>query len=303
VILYGAYAILFGLCVYVLLKRRVKGAVNKPFLITALLAFTLNTGHIIVGIVRALQAFSDEGSSSSAIDYYAQSWLPLDIIRQVLMVTTSLVADIMVTYRCYLVWSCQWTVIVAPVILLVAAAVAAFVSVYNFSQLKPGQPFLNSNNINWGYASFILWLATIVLLTSLIVYRLRFIALQTRALLGKEHGNRYNYIMTVILESGVIYALSALALLILCIMRSVYQAVAFDAIAQITGITATLIIVRIGLGTITEGMSTDEYGSQETHTRRGRPLRVSIFNIHNSASELESTGPSETTGRGDDKAV
>ncbi|KIL58665.1 hypothetical protein M378DRAFT_309146 [Amanita muscaria Koide BX008] len=299
-ILYGAYAILFGLCVYLLFKRGARGAVNKPFLITAILAFTLNTGHIIVGIIRALQAFSDEGSS--AIDYYNQSWLPLDIFRQVLMVTTTLVADIMVTYRCYLVWCCQWKVIVAPVILLVASSIAAFVSVYNFSQLKPGQPFLNSTNVNWGYASFILWLVTIVLITSLIVYRLRYIAQQTSEFLGEEHGNRYNYLVKVILESGIVYACSVLVLVILCIVRSVYQVIAFDAIAQITGITATLIIVRVGLGTITEGMPTDEHGSA-IHTGRGRHRRVSIFNIHTSGSELGTMGPCESTSRVEDKAV
>ncbi|KAM6501713.1 hypothetical protein JOM56_001690 [Amanita muscaria] len=314
-ILYGAYAILFGLCVYLLFKRRAKGAVNKPFLITAILAFTLNTGHIIVGIIRALQAFSDEGSSISAIDYYNQSWLPLDIFRQVLMLYFTKTSQ---TYRCYLVWCCQWKVIVAPVILLVASSIAAFVSVYNFSQLKPGQPFLNSTNVNWGYASFILWLVTIVLITSLIVYRLRYIAQQTSEFLGEEHGNRYNYLVKVILESGIIYACSVLVLVILCIMRSVYQVshhhplqiilnmalqvIAFDAIAQITGITATLIIVRVGLGTITEGMPTDEHGSA-IHTGRDRHRRVSIFNIHTSGSELGMMGPCESTSRVEDKAV
>lgn len=301
-ILYGAYVVLFGLCVYLLFKRRAQGAVNKPFLITAILAFTLNTGHIIVGIIRALQAFSDEGSSTSAIDYYGQTWLPLNIVRQVLMVTTTLVADIMVIYRCYLVWSCQWKVIVAPVILLVASSITAFVSVYNFSQLRPGQPFLNSTNINWGSALFILWLVTIVLITSLIVYRLRYIARQTSEFLGEEHGNRYNYLVKIILESGIIYALSALVLVILCIVRSVYQVIAFDVIAQITGITTTLIIVRVGLSTITEGMPTDEHGSA-IHTSRGRHRRVSIFNIHTSGSELETMGPCESTSRVEDKAV
>ncbi|KIL58674.1 hypothetical protein M378DRAFT_170322 [Amanita muscaria Koide BX008] len=197
----------------------------------------------------------------------------------------------MVTYRCYLVWSCQWKVIVAPVILLVASSVTAFVSVYNFSQLKPGQPFLSSTNINWGNAVFILWLVTIVLITSLIVYRLRYIARQTRESLGKEHGNRYNYIMAVVLESGIIYAFSALVLVILCLMQSVYQAVAFNAIAQITGITATLTIVRIGLSTIAEGMPTDEYGSNATHTSRGKSRHVSI---HTSGLEFETMDPSES---------
>ncbi|KAM6501705.1 hypothetical protein JOM56_001682 [Amanita muscaria] len=307
----GAYVVLFGLCVYLLFKRRAKGAVNKPFLITAILAFTLNTGHIIVGIIRVLQAFSDQGSSTSAIDYYGQTWLPLNIVGEVLMITTTLVADIMVTsqtYRCYLLWSCQWKVIVAPVILLVASSVTAFVSVYNFSQLKPGQPFLSSTNINWGNAVFVLWLVTIVLITSLIVYRLRYIARQTRESLGKEHGNRYNYIMAVVLsslllfsyviltllnslESGIIYAFSALVLVILCLMQSVYEAVALNAIAQITGITATLTIVRIGLSTITEGMPTDEYGSNATHTSRGKSRRV---NIHTSGLEFETKDPSES---------
>ncbi|KAJ6461248.1 hypothetical protein C8R47DRAFT_1159644 [Mycena vitilis] len=57
-ILYGGYAVLFGICVHVLYSRRGPGRVlNLPRLITALLLFSMSTVHIRIDLSRGLTAF------------------------------------------------------------------------------------------------------------------------------------------------------------------------------------------------------------------------------------------------------
>ncbi|KAF8634299.1 hypothetical protein AX17_004251 [Amanita inopinata Kibby_2008] len=266
-LLYGAYAVLFALCVHALVhNKRTPGGLNKPLLVTAVVMFTFCTVHICVGLARAISAFvGSKDKPGGALGYYAAIWLPLNIFKQALYATNNIVADGLVVYRCYVVWGFRWKVIVIPSIMLAATTLCAYLAVYNFSLIGPGQDVFATNIAQWGTALFSLSLATNVTVTMLIASRIWWIARQANTLLGKSHGRKYNNAVAIIVESGAIYSISLLILLVLYTIKSTSQYIVYDALAQIMGIVPTLIIVRVGLGVSTQDVQTYNLTNQ-SHT-------------------------------------
>ncbi|PFH46945.1 hypothetical protein AMATHDRAFT_95755, partial [Amanita thiersii Skay4041] len=260
----GMYAVLFSLCVYVLVyAKRLQGGVNKPLLITAIVMFVFSTIHVCVGLARGIFAFiQSKDEPLGALGYYAKIWLPISIFKQALYATNnvpftqkSIVADGLV-YRCYVVWGFRWRVVVLPLIMLLATTLCAYLAVYNFSQIHEGENVFASKIAEWGTALFSLSLATNVTVTTLIASRIWWISREANTVLGKKHGQKYNKAVIIIVESGAIYSISLLTLLVLYCVKSNAQYIVYDALAQIMGIVPTLIIVRVGLGVSTQAQQT-----------------------------------------------
>lgn len=71
---------------YILLYRQRKNIpANKPMIITATTIYILSTTHVIVGLVRGIQAFIN--SPEGALGYYEQIWNWLSIFKQAIYAT------------------------------------------------------------------------------------------------------------------------------------------------------------------------------------------------------------------------
>ncbi|TBU38076.1 hypothetical protein BD309DRAFT_972652 [Dichomitus squalens] len=255
---YGAYTILFAICIYILFYKKGKNVpLNKPMIATTIALFTMSTIHIILDCVRGLQAFFNP--SMSPLEYYAQIWDPLSIFKQALYATNNIVADGLVVYRCYIVWGHRLSIVVPSIIMLIATSVCGYLAVYNFSQVHPGDNVFASNIAEWGTALFSLSLATNLIVTTLIASRIWWIGRQASSTLGRRHAVKYTNAMAIIIESGAIYSASLMTLLILYCQQTNAQYIVYDALAQIMGIVPTLIVVRVGLGVSTQDITT--YGT------------------------------------------
>lgn len=79
----GIFSVLYFICVDILVRRKKKhDRINKPLLGTASLMYLLSTIHMIVDLVRVIQAFID--FPQGALQYYAQIWTWLSIFKQAL---------------------------------------------------------------------------------------------------------------------------------------------------------------------------------------------------------------------------
>jgi len=192
--------------------------------------------------------------------------------------TSHIVADSLVIYRCYVVWGFSIKIIILPLILLIATSVCAYIAVFNFSQIHPGQNVFAINIAEWGTALFSLSLATNIIVTFLIAGRIWWISRKACKLLGKEIRRKYNHTVAIVLESGAIYSVSLMTLLILYCSKTNAQYIVYDALAQIMGIVPTLIIVRVGLGLSTQDVQT--YGST----------------LHTGVSTFNAPAPSKSLG-------
>ncbi|KAF5366583.1 hypothetical protein D9758_008937 [Tetrapyrgos nigripes] len=278
----GLFTVLFSICVWVLLysKRRARKQVNKPLLIAAIVTYTLSTGHVITDFVRGVVAFINyKDNAEGALGYLAQLWTWSNVFREAIYVTNNVVADSLVVYRCYVVWGNSIKIIIVPVIMLLGSTICGYAAVYGFSTVTPGEDVFVSAIADWGTALFSISLSTNITVTSLIAGRIWWVSRQTSQVLGAKHSRKYSQALEIVIESGAIFAVTQLILLVLYVLRHNAQYIVFDSMAQIMGIVPTLIIVRIGLGMSAEahtnyGTTLNKISFSSAEARRPHPVRV-----------------------------
>jgi len=270
---YGIYLVLFCICIYVLLHRPHNRA-NSIMLATVITLFTLSTVQTIIVIILG----------AADIDGIDIPYDNLFLANNMIYVANNVIADGLVIYRCYVIWNRTIYVIILPIILLVLTAV------FGWDLLLPLPPF------------FELSLATNILVTGLTAGRIWWIYRQSGMHLNPDMRKRYFTSISVIVESGVIYAVATSIYLILGAIpfTEIAQDPTAEMLAQIVGIVPTLIIVRIGLGLSVENaqstVSTTAVLDSDVYSR-SRPHILGIARSDNgSFNDLEKNVPPIASG-------
>ncbi|PPR05784.1 hypothetical protein CVT26_010158 [Gymnopilus dilepis] len=243
VFLYGIYSTLFAICIRVLLRN--KRTTQKILLACALMMFALATVDVVLEI--------------SFLYWFIvkKETIPDDNVhfKYLIYITSNLIADSLVIYRCYALWSHSKRVILLPLFLLLCGTAT-------------GYGFIALSREDYRYRSMLIaFLFTTValnmLVTVLMAGRIYYIARKARSILGPGLSSKYTTMIAIIVESGVIYS-------VYFILDVVAQNLILDAgLAQIVGIVPTLIIVQIGLGRDAHDVDYDSSGSMVRSDARG----------------------------------
>ncbi|KAJ6477047.1 hypothetical protein C8R45DRAFT_1158313 [Mycena sanguinolenta] len=143
---YGIYLVLFCICIYILMKRP-RDLANAILLLTAIALFTSATVQIIFNVIVNASGFGALDIPPESIDRVIDG-------ASVMYILSNLVADGLVIYRCYVLWSNNTLVIILPILMLIASTVLGLGS-------RLGLPALSS------VVFFAVSLATNVLVTAL----------------------------------------------------------------------------------------------------------------------------------------
>ncbi|KAJ6456485.1 hypothetical protein C8R45DRAFT_1034626 [Mycena sanguinolenta] len=211
--LYGIYLVLFCRCMYIFYK----GRDQITILLAAIIMFTLSTVTIIIFLLQGASAYGTLGLNV----------VQLQTAGALVYVTNNIFADLLLIYRCYLIWNTIWITVV-PLLLLIATMVLGY-----SLQLR---------------LFFILALTTNLLVPTLVAGRLWWIIRRIRGPSGAMTRRRGRNAMITILESGLIYSAVVSIHMVYFHNDNPTDEVIFGAISQIVGIVPTLIIVRVGLG-------------------------------------------------------
>jgi len=267
-ILYGAYTVLFVLTSWVLIYRRQRGRpALKSMIGISLVMFILATMHISVNFTRIIQAFiihRNEPGGPGA--YFNQLSSFTQLFGSTIYVAQTLVGDGVVLYRCYLVWGRKFAIIAFPCLLFVGSFATGIGILYSFARVVPNAPVFVQQLQQWIISFFISTFATNVICTGLVAFRIWFINRQTIVFTGYS----MRPIIFLVVESGAVYSMTLLVLLILYKVQSWFQYVVLDAVSAIVGLVFSMIIIRIGLGITTPGgetiVSSRAWRSSETET-------------------------------------
>lgn len=229
--LYGIYAVLFGICMFVLAQRHRRAQSPPPPPFTwgralhwmlpawAIAMFALAYADIVytyfIFFVHLLR-----GTFGFSVLYP----------KYVLFVTNTILADTLLLFRCYVVWGYRRRVVVGPALLLLAATVC----VYLFEGAS-----IRLFGHSWVYLA--MTFAFNVIVTGLTAGRIWYLARRT------PHRQRYNTSVAILLESGAIYCVYMI-LDLAFYHNSAGNAVLDAGLIQVVGIVPTLIIVQVGLG-------------------------------------------------------
>uniref|UniRef100_A0A0W0G2V6 Uncharacterized protein n=1 Tax=Moniliophthora roreri TaxID=221103 RepID=A0A0W0G2V6_MONRR len=272
---YGIYTVLFIISLHILICRQ-----DRPnrvlYMFFTIALFTLTSAFIIMETFGAayeatlLFTFTKNQNWASLLAYlYHDNTKTIGIgFQQVLALCLVTMADLMLFHRCYMIWgSSKWIafpltfVILSLAICEIVAVAFAVIGISNTANPAKVQLFLLGNTIDTAF-----WLADMgvnVILTLLTAGRIWWISREARKHMGPAIKTKYNTIVAIILESGILYPIFLTTGIIYIILidpgssGSIPFQLAFVTY-QVAGIAPTLIIIRAASGKAVEHTSMNQ---------------------------------------------
>ncbi|KAH7930154.1 hypothetical protein BV22DRAFT_1028657 [Leucogyrophana mollusca] len=251
-VLYGGYCVLFIVSLMVLLRRKSSTrSISNPVLLANCLLFLCCTTHFALEFNHYCTTLQSTG-----VPGYSQENRPL-AAADFLISLTDLIGDLILLYRCWMVWGKNYYVIILPFFTAIAGF-ACIMEVFHDVLIlvsegsAAGTP--PADLVPLGIAGYVLPLATNVVVTGLIAYRIW----------DSSRDINYNLIggtgaarraLTLIIESGALYLVVQLIFVVLFAMANPAEAIMGVIAVQIYGIAPTLIIIRVSLGISSEHTS------------------------------------------------
>lgn len=227
-IIYGCHVVVLAACFHILPSRRSVRGLHKRLLYINAASFVFATAQIVIAFlfVFLVLSFTQEGSSLlPAVNAYNV----LNILTDTLNPITNIIADSLLIWRCYVIWGRKLLVVAFPIIFLVVGTVCGYILVYAEAttywirihapptELSPPPLYLRLEDLTQYmiigyYASS---LATNLLMSALIAYRILVAARGLRTYCDKGQKQIYTRIASIIIETGAIYSVCLLLAFIL----------------------------------------------------------------------------------------
>lgn len=216
---YGVFLTLYWLTLVILLKKC--GIQRDLFIPVATLLLCIATAHLIIDLVRALEAFIFSVYTIGANAYYSNLASPLELAKTALYITQPTIADAVLVWRCYVLNDRSLLVGIPGCVVLLTNGAIGYYVVWSLSRASTGSTVYT----------------TVPSLISWRIYRSRHSKLDGPA--------AFLPVLIVVVESGILYATSVLALLLAFLTGSNGQYPAMDIGPPIVGIVFCLIILQV----------------------------------------------------------
>ncbi|KIK46125.1 hypothetical protein CY34DRAFT_65020, partial [Suillus luteus UH-Slu-Lm8-n1] len=242
--LYGVYCVLFITSIVILFKRdRVS---HRVILVANCLLFATSTAHFATVFNHLYIAL--EHSPFSEFEDETPELMGANLLSSVV----NLLGDLLLVYRCWLVWGKNFYVIVLPLL----TALGGFGCILPIPSLvlsiNPTASVPPAETVPLTTAGYALPLCTNIMVTGLIAGRIWYLSripivdeYGKPAMLKIAAGRRP---MMLIIESGALYTVIQLIFVVLVAIQNSAEALLSYAGTQIYGIASVLIIIRVGLG-------------------------------------------------------
>ncbi|SJL18783.1 uncharacterized protein ARMOST_22383 [Armillaria ostoyae] len=176
-------------------------------------------------------------------------WRAYYFIKGITGGISTILVNITIIWRCWVLWDCQWRVVLIPIMCLVAATVMKtmeiFSGAHSVNDISKSEPF--TREIDWPLIYIVLVLTTTLTCTMLIVYRI--VRFARRVLL-------FRHIISALIESAMIYTLVLIMYLVLVGRNMMATYYADIVAAYVRAIAPTLLALRVATGSMT--ISSDE---------------------------------------------
>ncbi|SJL10881.1 uncharacterized protein ARMOST_14276 [Armillaria ostoyae] len=241
---------LWSICTSNVLTR---GATRKFMVFMVLLLYTLATIYLAFQWSFTQYAFIDHGQTFWCIFVGLQSVtdraVTFRLVGGITGCASTVIADSSMIWRCWIVWGRRWWIIVLPVLCTISGTIFDAMSVYHVvADTSDDQSDSDSSpyadRIDWTMLSLSFTLATTLLCTLLIIYRIVTVA-------GGKHGaglRSYRGVVEVIVESAALYSVSTVVYMAFVARDELTGAYPNVINASIKGIAPTLIVGRVASG-------------------------------------------------------
>ncbi|KAF8433277.1 hypothetical protein L210DRAFT_924651 [Boletus edulis BED1] len=237
--LYGVCA-MYGLCMLILLRKGKVPSLRWVLVVTSTILFFLCNVHVGASLRQLLEAFV------YAPDHSTIYWLDYTtgprVLKNIIYDTLVFVQNFILIWRLYVVFMCNWKVVILPIIVAAGCVGSAYASsaVLAYPKVDLYDPVVSSLVIP-------AWVSGITLsisVTGAIVARLWWMG-QTMASLTATSTNRFASSICIAVESGAISVVINLVVVVLYSLNSPAALTGLDVSSQLAVLTSLLIIVRV----------------------------------------------------------
>ncbi|KAI9510099.1 hypothetical protein F5148DRAFT_1339486 [Russula earlei] len=227
---YGCYTIIFAMSIYLMLRRppSQSSGVDRPIFIISVLLYVACSAHFTLEFIHFYTVLATKGTNGFANENNVL------IGADLLIGVADFIGELILIYRCWLLWSRSYWIILFPTLTAVASLGCILETIHLLLRIDPTSPIAPPSLVPLGLASFVLPLCTNVLVTVLIAGRY-LVPLPKAAI-------------DIVIESGMLYLVVQLIFVILFAIRHPAQGVVGVIAVQIYGIASALIIIRVALG-------------------------------------------------------
>lgn len=229
ILLYGVHLVLLCLCAFFLIRK--SSLVRTIILLSLITIFALATADVALTFNLVLHDIP----AVIKLELSPNTLVKHVLLKHSLFVTNNIIADALLLYRCYLVWDRNRFVSCGCVALILAETILGYYSAETFTLEQVLVPFY-----------YWIVFAINIIITATTAGRMWWIARVTRATLGLQHTRSYKIAIVILIESGAIYALSIMLLVMLWFKP--YNLIFNVIVYRMVGITPTMMIVQIEVG-------------------------------------------------------
>ncbi|KAJ6587506.1 hypothetical protein DFH09DRAFT_1427559 [Mycena vulgaris] len=253
-VVYGIYLVTCVSCIRPLCLNqrgwRRASEINLGMVIVACLFFSIATIDVVLQFYWTLRTFATtEGPVAAAVKFSDIS-NPINVIKTVTVRLQISLADGMLVYHCWIIYNRSWMVIIVPLVLWLAGIAITGVLIYMDITLKlhallsvvQRKPF---SAAFWGMTITINLLTTALIVAQ--IYRIDRSAKEFRYMSESQRRrppSKLQHAIRVIVESGLMYAVTAILTFGTYVTNNVAVYVTTDLRVQVIGIAFNLIIIR-----------------------------------------------------------
>ncbi|KAJ6481447.1 hypothetical protein C8R47DRAFT_1073811 [Mycena vitilis] len=162
-------------------------------------------------------------------------------------------ADCLFIWRCWVIWSRRWKIVVLPMLATISGLLlAGFIVADQVTAAQSSEPLTAAKTskefVQLSTIYFSLSVATSLTTTFLIIMRLALFQRMSKRLGTGAHSQSLNSVIEILIESALLYSITLLTFVVLDANKDVNLYYAQNIHAQMAGFAPLLIILRVAAG-------------------------------------------------------
>ncbi|KAJ7822818.1 hypothetical protein B0H14DRAFT_2294185, partial [Mycena olivaceomarginata] len=239
---YGIHILLFGIAISIIVNKGRKELSIGPIFAVSCLLFCMSTIHFAINFNNVYTSTMVHPRPHIAAETNLLAG------ADTIFILSDFFSQLVLIYRCYLVWKKNIWVIILPVLVAFAAASCGLAVIGLVLSIDPTAPQAPADIVPFGDASFAMSLILNFASSSLIVGRMWFLG-REKDVPGVPGRSRSRLQAPgVIIESGLLFLATQFVFVILFAIAHPAQALVEPLAVQIYAISPLLIVVRVGMG-------------------------------------------------------
>ncbi|KAH9933641.1 uncharacterized protein BXZ73DRAFT_101025 [Epithele typhae] len=249
-ILHGAYTVLTGGALYLLLnKRRPQrmARTNIIMIVLTVLMYCMSTVHIALALRVNLIAFFEQHAIEGGTTILDDQGSPLVWVQIGLELLNCLLGDSIVCWRTWVLYSRNWKILIFPATCIVGGLVSGIGMTIALARSPPGGQLFSGSITLWFAFFGVLTCIANLYSVAMIAWKAWTNARTMRAMKVIISGGTYVSAVLLIVESGAIYCVALIITVALFLVDNNGVYIIADMLNHLTGIYPTIIIVLICL--------------------------------------------------------